>query len=439
MKRISVFISLGFVIIMAAMNGCIPRENFIFLLLGFISLFAFYYYLVFRVNKLDLRAGLTLALLARLVLLPFLPPLSDDVYRFMWDGLLSINGHHPLANNPEQWFEQGLPDFLPVHLYEKLNSQPYYSVYPPFAQAIFAITALLSKGNIFAFSLIIKLLIILSEIGIIYILVKLFRKWNIDRRRVMIYALNPLVILEGVGNLHFELFMIVFVLLSLLAFSNKNFLLMTLFLALSISVKMVSAILWPFFIRWLGIKKWLIYSLALLAFLVVLFLPLWRVEYINHFFTSLDLYFRTFEFNASIYYILRELGTWILGYNPIASVGPALGIAAFIIIAGLALSSIKGKQGVITSMVLALTVYLLCSTTVHPWYVLLPVVLSLFTALRYPVLWSAVIWLSYSAYQFHPTKEIMWIISVEYIILFAAIFHDRKLLLRRMNSNVPGL
>ena len=426
MKRVSVFLSISYLLLMLVLHAFIERSAFIYLALTFTGLFGAYYFLVLKTFRLPIGLGLGLAVLSRLILFPFLPSLSDDLYRFIWDGLLTINGTSPYSYTPAELMQIGTFEFLPDSLFDRLNSKTYYSVYPPMSQLFFAIGAGLSKGNVLLFAGITRLLLLLAEIGIVIVLLKLFKEWKINSQRVLIYALNPLVIVEGVGNLHFEIFMILFVLLSLFAYVQRRHILMAFFFGISISTKLVSAILWPFLIRWLGFRKWFTYSLVLVFTVCLMFFPLWDSVHFANFFSSLDLYFRSFEFNASIYYIARGIGSWFVGYNAIAWIGPGLAALVFVLICSLVGLGNADKTSVLNRMVLGLSLYLLFATTVHPWYVLLLLALSLLTDLRYPIVWTAVIWLSYSAYQTDPTKEIPWILLLEYAVLLAAICADRR-------------
>ena len=68
---------------------------------------------------------------------------------------------------------------------------------------------------------------------------------------------------------------------------------------------------------------------------------------------------------------------------------------------------------------MCLTAYYLLATTVHPWYITSLVLISLFTGYRYPVVWSISIMLSYAAYRTVPYSENLWLVSLEYVILFS--------------------
>ena len=69
-------------------------------------------------------------------------------------------------------------------------------------------------------------------------------------------------------------------------------------------------------------------------------------------------------------------------------------------------------------MLLVLTVYLFTATTVHPWYLAIPLFLSVFTPHRYPLVWSFTIVLSYQAYSNVDFRENPWILLLEYLVVY---------------------
>lgn len=69
-------------------------------------------------------------------------------------------------------------------------------------------------------------------------------------------------------------------------------------------------------------------------------------------------------------------------------------------------------------MLFAATAFLFFTTTVHPWYVTLPLALCLFTNYRFPVLWSGLAILSYAAYSQTPFRENLWLTAFEYSAVF---------------------
>jgi alpha-1,6-mannosyltransferase len=69
-------------------------------------------------------------------------------------------------------------------------------------------------------------------------------------------------------------------------------------------------------------------------------------------------------------------------------------------------------------MAAALTVYLLLSTTVHPWYITTLVALTAMSHFRFAAVWSGLAILSYAAYRTSAYTESLWLITLEYAIVF---------------------
>lgn len=134
---------------------------------------------------------------------------------------------------------------------------------------------------------------------------------------------------------------------------------------------------------------------------------------------SVRLWFSSFEFNASIYYIIRSIGLFIKGYNIIAVAGPALALLTIAGIASIWWIYIR-KPGMDWSiaMLAVLTLYFLMSTTVHPWYIGSLLALAVVSGHIYPIIWSCLIFLSYSHYADGNSAENYWLIGIEYLILF---------------------
>ena len=134
---------------------------------------------------------------------------------------------------------------------------------------------------------------------------------------------------------------------------------------------------------------------------------------------SCRLWFQSFEFNASIYYLIRTIGFWVTGYNPIKWIGPSMGILTILLLAALWYLYYRKKDLLwSTPMVYALTIYFLMSTTVHPWYIGTILALSVLTLHTYPMVWTYLVFLSYSHYSGGWFQENYYFITAEYTILF---------------------
>jgi hypothetical protein len=120
-----------------------------------------------------------------------------------------------------------------------------------------------------------------------------------------------------------------------------------------------------------------------------------------------------------LYYIARTIGYTFRGYNEIAIIGKY--IALIVIVFILILAFFRRNRStiqLITAMLLVLSLYYFTATTVHPWYVATLLILSVFTKYKFPLVWSFVIILSYLAYGNTDNTENLWIIALEYVVVY---------------------
>jgi hypothetical protein len=155
------------------------------------------------------------------------------------------------------------------------------------------------------------------------------------------------------------------------------------------------------------------------------FVPFYNPQLVNNYVDTVALWFQRFEFNASIYYIAREIGYSFRGFNEIATIGKfiPLIVVSFILIVSLFRKN-KTMVEMITAMLLALSFYYFMATTVHPWYLATLLMLSIFTKYIFPLVWSFIIILSYLAYANPDNIENLWVIGLEYVIVYGFFFWE---------------
>ncbi|WP_299759354.1 glycosyltransferase 87 family protein [uncultured Pontibacter sp.] len=402
----------------AALAYATPRTNFTQLLLLYAVVFVAYLYTTNQ--RFNLWHGIAAAMFFRLIFLFATPALSDDYFRFVWDGRLLSAGLNPYLYLPA-FFTQPEAQQVPgitQDLYAQLNSQAYYSVYPPVSQAVFWLAVKLSPQSIIGSIVAMRLVLLLAEAGSILLLWRLLRKMALPEKHVLLYALNPLVILELVGNLHFEALMIFFLLLALHQLFYHRLVWSGFAFGLAIGSKLLPLMFLPFLLRKLGLRQFILYGTVVMVTVVAQFAPLVNLEVLQNIFQSLDLYFQKFEFNASVYYLLRWVGFNVTGYNTIAILGPLLSLGTLALILSMAsvkkLGSVRRLAGY---MAAALTMYLLLSTTVHPWYLTTLLALTVMSHFRFAVTWSGLAILTYAAYRTPTYREDLLLVTLEYSLV----------------------
>ena len=135
------------------------------------------------------------AALIRLILLPTEPSLSEDIYRYLWDGHVQNAGINPYAHAPDSEAVAHLRNGL----WSRINHRQVPTVYPPFAQWIFAGVTRLGGG-----STSLKFVLLLFDAITICAIIGLLRQRHRDPAWVSLYALHPLPLLEIAGSGHVD-------------------------------------------------------------------------------------------------------------------------------------------------------------------------------------------------------------------------------------------
>lgn len=410
----------------------IPRENSLPLLLSFSVLFGLFGIQFYFGKQLHFTNWVLAAILLRLSVMDSGPWLSDDYFRFLWDGILQTQGINPFAKIPSEIISP--LDFESKEaLLAQMNSPNYYSVYPPVCQWIFFLGAKFSFGSIPLQIVLLKLSMLLFELGSIFFILKLLKQLKKPLYWSMLYLLHPLVVAELCGNIHFEAGMIFFSLAAFYFLLKKKNILVGLFLGLGIATK-----LWPLlFLAPLFLsdkKRAVLVSSIALSIGAITFMPFYFQGMIENFSQSLKLYFNHFEFHAGLFHWVKCALDYMLGYDMRLYIMPYYKFIP-ITLMGLFLwkyrSWNESRNWLFLSLVL-LSIYLITGSVIHPWYILPLILLSIFYRLKFPILWSFLIPLSYLTYRVIPYTEIFWVNSLIHLSILALIvFEINK---KRLNS-----
>jgi alpha-1,6-mannosyltransferase len=424
----------------------IERHQTNLLLPAFGFLFASYLWSSRAENPKEILFWVYASIFFRCCFLFFIPHLSDDFYRFIWDGRLLAAGYHPFAELPRYYIENKISiEGIDQTLFQKLNSPDYFTIYPPVNQFIFWLSAKLSSGSILGSVIVMRSFILAAEVGNLWLIKKILRHYQLPEKNILLYALNPLVIIELTGNLHFEALMIFFLLLSYWLLTKNKLFLSALQFSLAICSKLIPIILLPLLLVRLGWKKSAVYYLVVVVFSILFFLPLLNTEIISGFQESIGYYFKKFEFNASIYYLVREWGFWKYGYNIIQTVGIKLAMYCTGAILLYALrdfiqnsklridtralpTCLPDRQAAYrllpTAYLFTFCIYLSFSTIVHPWYITSILAFSVFTRFSFPIIWTGLIFLTYIGYTANGFTENLWITAIEYVVVIGYLAYE---------------
>lgn len=418
----------AYALFLVLLGYLIPREEFLltFFLFGLCTLLYGLICLDPKSRDLSFKEGLLIAFFLRLTLILSIPVLSDDFYRYIFDGQLVKQGLNPYLLTPTKMVNSGMIQLNGywVFLFEKMNSPDYFSIYPPLHQFFFFLASLGGENLLFNIILL-RIFILGFDFLNMYLLSKILKFLNQPISKTWLYAFNPLIILELTGNLHFEGLVLTGVLAAVYFWIKKKPEYSALGWSWAIGIKLTPLMLGPWLVlSWQ--KRTILPFLGFSAlFIGILFAPFFYSNGIQNFWSSIRLFQSTFEFNASVYYIIKWLSGFFINYNPIGYVGPMLNFAAFFAIVFYCAKH-KGQdiERLLIGIVHIYLIYLLSQNVVHPWYIIPAFGVSILTKSKVFLVWTGLVFLSYNAYSNPEINENVYLILIEYGVLFIFILKE---------------
>ncbi|HJX92065.1 MAG TPA: glycosyltransferase 87 family protein [Pyrinomonadaceae bacterium] len=206
--------------------------------------------------------GLIFATLFRLSILFSPPYLSDDIYRYVWDGRVQSAGINPYRYIPA---DESLAKLRDDKIYPNINRRDYArTIYPPVAEGAFLLITRLSESVTWM-----KAAMVGCEAITLWAIIQLLASFGFARQRVLIYAWHPLVVWEFAGSGHLDALAIAFIALALLARRKRYETLTGFLLASATCVKLFPVVLFPaLYERW----SWKM-PLAFVGTILVTYLP----------------------------------------------------------------------------------------------------------------------------------------------------------------------
>ena len=323
--------------------------------------------------------------LFRWLLLQTFPTLSSDVFRYMWDGHIAVNGISPYAYP----IDASQLDWLDVPFRTQANHAWMASPYMPAAQWFFAAIAFFYPLNPDSF----QVAAVLFDLGTAFILTRLLATTGLPSHRLLIYLWNPLVIVETAQGAHVDALMVFLIMLAVYATAlsagaasrqaaNKTnrpsfSLLAPALLALATLTKLIPVFLTPiFWWRWNWGSR-LLYGYLTVGMLVS---PALRAGWGlsgdldgRGLFGALRIYNAQWNFNSGLF---RWLEDWLASMGIADPMAQAQEISYFLMFLLLLFvwrqfrHFYSDLRAVLRWLAVPLGGYLLLATTIHPWYLL---------------------------------------------------------------------
>ena len=351
------------------------------------------------------RLAIGAALLFRVVAALGDPALSDDVYRYLWDGRVQMQGTHPYLHAPADPALEPLRD----ENWSRVNHPEVRTIYPPLAQMFFAALAAVGAGPAT-----VRLVVGLLDFGVVLALAALIGRLGSPRDRVVLYAWNPLAVMETAASGHYEPLAVLLVLVGLVGMLGERAARSAAAVAGAIQAKLVPVVLLPAFVR-----RWRVREIVVFAVVVgVLAVPYaatgpvigaglfdyaerWeRNAFAFHFvFVTIDALDPTPALKDALTALKERLGEgalpWDWLYRHVWPQHLARALMALAAIAWIAALAARRGLDVTRECYLVLAGVLLFLPTMHPWYVLWVLPFAALYRSRGWLLFAALVPLSY--------------------------------------------
>ena len=384
-------------------------EPFLAIHVGLFAACAASFVLIGIPDRRTARLVLAFALLFRLTVLPAPPDQSEDVYRYIWDARVSAAGSSPFAHPPSAPQLSHLRD---ATVYPMLNSKPHVTAYPPLSQLLFRGVFAAFGPNVVAMKGVFGLL----EFAFLLLAWKMLQDRGKGLRPLYLVAWNPFFIFEFWHSGHSDSAALFLALLTFYLLSRNRSQGAMLSWVGAVTSKLHPALWYPLLLRRVRWPAHLAAAGAAAALVLCYFTPELALRYLD----SLRAYYRLFEFNASIHYLLRFVGRAGFDADWDQATGPYL-LAVLLCVSGAIWwkSRLRHDRDLLHAVFWLMTADLCLSTTVHPWYLSWAAFALPFFPYAFMFYWTGASALSYMAYAYRPVYEPGWVLLVEYIPVYA--------------------
>lgn len=300
---------------------------------------------------------------------------SDDLYRYLWEGNLVLKGGNPFVTAPDQFA-------IVDGIREQVNHPHISSVYPPLAQWMFALMAL-----VWYHPTMVQLVGALADTGTVLAIGVWLQKQDSSFKGAWLYALHPLPIIESAWSGHLEAVAVCCLVWGIVGYRRYG----TWLLFVGGWLKLYPFVLLGFYRGW---RWWQVLGMMVLS--VGFMYPFLDVNMFN----GLGTYVAHWSYNAPLYQLLYFISPFMA--RKICLVIAIIGMMV------LCWKWWKTSSPIVDVAFYVGCIFIVCSPTVHPWYALWLIVPALMSGhkQRYWMLglWMSLLPLSYvSLFTIDPT------------------------------------
>ncbi len=336
--------------------GHLGHGGLVFVLFWMGALFSgFLVWHCWPIENSTLSAAMIL-LVAIIIRLPYLFCFaeSDDLYRYLWEGMIQHAGYSPYLLAPDSPILAPLRDTY----WLGINGKSIPAIYPPMSQMVFAFLDWVSNSP-----LLFKSFFTLCDLATIALLLTWSNKRGYQLRHVLLFALSPVSIVFTSGEGHLDAVMVTTLCAALYCLDTKRLRRGFFLFGCSVMFKIIPFILLPFLVSKKNTRHAWPVLIPAVSFLA----------YKGNFFQVLYHFAGKTAYNGS----LVSLCTFLF------SAANAPLIAAFVFFCFAIREFFFGVDH-LRSAYNSICAFLLCATVLHPWYLLLAVLFLPF--FRSPIL-----------------------------------------------------
>jgi hypothetical protein len=390
----------------------------------------------------ELLVILVFAILFRLVLLFSNPIQEDDFYRYLWDGKVVASGLNPYGVTPSAVMEReehvhAYADIVETDpnfslILSRINHPHVPTIYPPLAQGIFGLVALIAPASLLG----LRCALLLFDLGLICLIVVLLRQLSLNPAWLLVYAWSSLVIKETLNSTHYDVMPTFFLVSAVLLLLRGKWGVAHVSFALAVLGKLYPMVLFPlFFWRTKMTEGWTtaLWGIGITVTVII-------AGYAPFLDAGWGLWQGTLTFaeqwqTNSLIFPLLSVG---LGNRWGAAFASTVMLAGLILVL-LHRLDLRDDRAFLWSMFVTLGALFLLSPVGDPWYFVWLAPLVCVFPLRSWILLSGLLGLYYLSFHFmyHKMAETFrWVIWLEYLPFYGMLWWEWRVA-RSTNASSP--